>query len=135
MAAKVGAIKAGGLDLGELYTLFKIATGQQSVTFNSIGVELKGWECIKFEVCADPILNTAPVAEDDTQGVDEDGTISGSVFATDADGDVLTYKANGTVPAGLTFNTDGSYTFDATHPAYQSPGGRGSVPLTCYLHR
>ena len=52
---KVGAVKAGGLDLAELVTFFKVATGQQYVKFESIGVELKAWEIIKFEVVADPV--------------------------------------------------------------------------------
>ena len=32
----------------ELISLSKIALGLQSVKFESIGVELKGWECIKY---------------------------------------------------------------------------------------
>ena len=52
--AKVGAVKADGLDLSELISLFKIATGQQFVKFELIGVELKSFEIIKFNVVADP---------------------------------------------------------------------------------
>ncbi len=60
MKAKLGSMFNGGLDLNELVTLFKIATGQQAVKFESIGAELKGWECIKFDVVKDPVINLPP---------------------------------------------------------------------------
>lgn len=65
-------------------------------------------------------VNQAPVAADDVNSVDEDGSISGSVAGNDSDpdGDTLTYSIAGPVD-GLTFNADGSYTFDASHAAYQ----------------
>ena len=45
----------------------------------------------------------------------EDASVSGNVGATDADdGAVLTYALTGAAPAGLTFHSDGSYTFDAS---------------------
>ena len=120
--AKVGALKAGGIDFGEIATLFKIATGQQSVTFNSLGVELKGWECIKFDVCKDPIINKAPVALADNFSAKEDGLpLEGSVATNDSDvnGDTLTYALNSPAPAGLTFNPNGSFVFNTTGAAYQ----------------
>ena len=61
--------------------------------------------------------NDAPVVSAAVDAVDEDATITGSVSGTDADaGETvgLTYAVVGTPPAGLTFNTDGSYTFDAS---------------------
>ena len=61
--------------------------------------------------------NDAPVVSAAVDTVDEDATITGSVSGTDADaGETvgLTYAVVGTPPAGLTFNTDGSYTFDAS---------------------
>ena len=45
---------------------------------------------------------------------------SGTVAVTDPDGDTLTYALTGAAPAGLTFNNDGSYSFDPTDPAYDS---------------
>jgi len=61
--------------------------------------------------------NNAPVAEDAFAAVDEDDTVSGNVVATDADhGETatLTYALAEPAPLGLTFNLDGSYSFDAS---------------------
>ena len=59
-------------------------------------------------------VNDAPVAQDEAVSVFEDAVVEGSVVATDADdGATLTYALVGASPTGLTFNTDGSYTFDA----------------------
>jgi VCBS repeat-containing protein len=64
--------------------------------------------------------NDAPVAEVAANAGAEDGTVSGSVHATDVDnGAVLTYAVEGQAPAGFTLNTDGSYTLDAADAAYQ----------------
>ncbi|SMR98974.1 VCBS domain-containing protein [Vibrio mangrovi] len=60
--------------------------------------------------------NDAPVAQAATGAVPEDATISGSITATDVDlpeDAALTFSTESTV-AGLTLNTDGSYTFDAS---------------------
>jgi VCBS repeat-containing protein len=62
-------------------------------------------------------INDIPVAVAATQSVDENLTISGSVSAIDADaGETagLTYSLTGTIPEGLAFNSDGTYTFDAS---------------------
>ena len=46
-----------------MVSLYKIATGQQFVEFNSIGVELKGWET-SVDVVSDPIkLESKPPVE------------------------------------------------------------------------
>ncbi|PSW03953.1 hypothetical protein C9I89_16290, partial [Photobacterium lipolyticum] len=68
------------------------------------------------------IVNEAPVAQAKIDNAREGGEIvSGKVTATDADGDTLTYKlVDQAIPAGLTFNEDGSYTFDPTHDVYNS---------------
>ncbi len=66
--------------------------------------------------------NDAPVAVVDVAAVNEDASISGSVATNDSDvdtGAVLTY-ALGAPVAGLTFNADGSYTFNAADVAYQA---------------
>jgi VCBS repeat-containing protein len=67
--------------------------------------------------------NDAPVAVADTASATEDGAIiSGSVADNDSDvddGAVLAYSLDGPAPAGLTFDSDGSYTFDPSDPAYQ----------------
>jgi VCBS repeat-containing protein len=64
--------------------------------------------------------NDAPVAQVAPNSGAEDGTISGSVHATDVDdGAVLSYAVDGPAPAGFTLNADGSYTLDAGNAAYQ----------------
>ena len=66
--------------------------------------------------------NDAPVAVADSNAGNEDTTISGTVATNDSDvddGAVLTYATTGPVPAGLTFNSNGSYSFDASNAAYQ----------------
>ncbi|RYD68314.1 MAG: tandem-95 repeat protein, partial [Sphingomonadales bacterium] len=65
--------------------------------------------------------NDGPVAVADTNAVAEDATITGSVAANDSDADstTLTYSLNAPV-TGLTFNADGTYSFNASNAAYQS---------------
>ncbi|WP_295641014.1 Ig-like domain-containing protein, partial [uncultured Methylibium sp.] len=76
--------------------------------------------------------NDAPVAQAASFSVAEDATIvSGTVVATGVDANaVLGFALNGAAPAGLTFNGDGSYSFDATNATYQSLGVGQSVVLT-----
>src|SRR5882757_6048814 len=65
--------------------------------------------------------NDDPVAVADTNSGNEDSTITGTVATNDSDvddGATLTYALNAPV-AGLTVNTDGSYSFDASNAAYQ----------------
>lgn len=59
--------------------------------------------------------NQAPVAQDAAAKVDENKLLSDKVpAATDTDGTVASYRLVSDVAAGkLTFNTDGSYSFDA----------------------
>ncbi|WP_228768141.1 Ig-like domain-containing protein, partial [Limnohabitans sp. DM1] len=62
-------------------------------------------------------VNDVPVATAATAAVTEDASVSGSVSATDADTDEtasLTYALTAAAPEGLTFNADGSYSFDAS---------------------
>jgi VCBS repeat-containing protein len=66
-----------------------------------------------------------PVANAAVAAVDEDATISGSVTATDADAGqtaTLIYALTGAAPTGLTFNPDGSYSFDASSYDYLADG-------------
>ncbi len=66
--------------------------------------------------------NEAPVAQAASAAVDEDAPLfSGTVTATDLDANaVLSFSLNAAPPPGLTFNPNGSYTFDASNAAYQS---------------
>ena len=64
--------------------------------------------------------NDAPVAEAASAGVAEDARVTGQLSASDADGGaVLSYALVGDAPAGFTVAADGSWAFDAAHPAYQ----------------
>ncbi|WP_240921769.1 tandem-95 repeat protein [Metapseudomonas otitidis] len=57
-------------------------------------------------------VNDAPLAPNSTASVDEDGTLTSRVPATDVDGDSLTYTLKtGTTQGTLTLNTNGEYTY------------------------
>ena len=66
--------------------------------------------------------NDGPVAQGAGFTVNEDAAlVNGSVLATDTDANaVLSFALNGATPAGLVFNANGSYSFDASNAAYQS---------------
>ncbi|BAY61023.1 putative outer membrane adhesin [Calothrix brevissima NIES-22] len=67
-------------------------------------------------------VNDAPVAVADTARGLPNTIIEGSVATNDSDvddGAILTYSLSAPVD-GLTLNADGSYSFDATRPAYSS---------------
>ncbi len=84
---------------------------------------VKGWE--------NP--NHAPVAEVSQGAVDEGDTYYGAVHATDVDaGDTLTYALKGTAPAGLKFNPNGTYEFNAIGDEFQSlaAGGTKEIKVT-----
>ena len=61
-------------------------------------------------------INDPPVATDDTATTDEDTLLNTNVpLATDVDGTIASYDLLGDVAEGsLTFNADGSYSFDPT---------------------
>ena len=69
-------------------------------------------------------VNDAPVAQAASFTVAEDAAVvNGTVTATDVDtGSTLSFALNGAAPAGLTFNADGSYSFNPANAAYQSLG-------------
>lgn len=95
------------------------AQGQwEHVTFSSAGII----EIPPIEVCGDGIdndkdgqidegCNTAPTAQDDTFTIAEDTTLNASATATDAQGDSLSYMIVGPTPAGIAFNSDGTFTY------------------------
>ncbi len=76
--------------------------------------------------------NDAPVASAASFTVAEDAAlVNGKVFASDVDaGAVLAYALDGPAPAGLVFNPDGSYSFDASAAAYQALGAGQQQVLT-----
>ncbi|CDU06008.1 VCBS repeat protein [Vibrio coralliirubri] len=67
--------------------------------------------------------NDKPVLTAQTQSITEGGTLlSGQMHATDVDTkDTHTFTIDKAVD-GLTFNNDGSYTFDPSHASYQNLG-------------
>ncbi|WP_286162512.1 beta strand repeat-containing protein, partial [Methylobacillus flagellatus] len=80
--------------------------------------------------------NDAPVAVDDSNTATEDAALlMGSVATNDSDRDanaVLSYSAAEAqdAVAGLTFNSDGSYSFDAADTAYQSLAAGETLDVT-----
>jgi VCBS repeat-containing protein len=66
--------------------------------------------------------NDAPVAHAEAIAVAEGaGVLHGSVHADDVDtGATLTYSIGMISPSGFSFHSDGSYSFDPSHAAYQS---------------
>lgn len=90
----------------------------EHVTFSSAGIV----EIPPVEICGDDIdndrdgqvdegCNTAPVAQDDTFTIPEDGSLSASATATDDEGDSLSYVIVGPTPAGIAFNSDGTFSY------------------------
>ncbi|MGV2988222.1 VCBS domain-containing protein, partial [Vibrio sp. E150_011] len=77
--------------------------------------------------------NDAPVLAAQTQSVIEDGSaLQGQMQATDVDynsNPILSYEIANPVD-GLTFNADGSYTFDPTHASYQHLGAGQEQTIT-----
>lgn len=64
--------------------------------------------------------NDAPTLQAQTHSVDEDGTqLSGQMVGGDIDNHAAVIYSIGKPVSGLIFNTDGSYTFDPSHAAYQ----------------
>ncbi|WP_168047003.1 VCBS domain-containing protein, partial [Brevundimonas alba] len=74
--------------------------------------------------------NDGPVAAVATNSVTEDATITGSVSATDADDGVASYELTNEAPAGLTFNPNGSYSFDAASYDYLAAGATETVTVS-----
>ncbi|MCE9680716.1 VCBS domain-containing protein, partial [Shewanella sp. AS1] len=81
-------------------------------------------------------VNDAPVLDPIAQvSAKEDGSVvNGTITSTDIDaGDTATYSIATSV-AGLTFNNDGTWTFDPSNAAYQSlPEGQTqtlTIPVT-----
>ena len=98
------------------------ATGDVVVTYSV--TDQHGARSTATLTIAVELGNTAPVAEAATAAAVEDGAlVTGAVQATDPDpGARLTYSLVNAAPAGLTFNADGSWSFDAANAAWQRLG-------------
>ncbi|WP_122033012.1 VCBS domain-containing protein [Aliivibrio sp. EL58] len=94
-----------GETLKEEYTIHSVDGTQHKVEFTVEGT------------------NDKPVLSAQSQSVTEGGTLlSGQMHATDVDTkDTHTFTIDKAVD-GLTFNNDGSYTFDPSHASYQNLG-------------
>jgi len=57
-------------------------------------------------------VDDAPVAKDASFTTAEDTSLTGAVVATDIDSPSLTYALVGNAPAGLVFNTDGTFSYN-----------------------
>ena len=78
-------------------------------------------------------VNDAPVATFTTaQSATEDGAaVTGQLTSTDVDtGATATYALVGDAIAGLTLNSNGSWSFDPTNAAYQSLAAGATQPIT-----
>ncbi|SEF94539.1 VCBS domain-containing protein [Vibrio hangzhouensis] len=98
-----GAIQSLGQGAG-LTDTFTVSSADGAT--HQIHVEIEG-------------TNDLPVMSGQSQSVKEDGAIlKGQMHATDVDHDLLTYSIAHPVE-GLTFNSDGSYSFNPSHASYQ----------------
>ena len=95
-----------------------LAAGETAVDTFTYAIRLSNgtlsWATVTVTITG---TNDAPVAVADSASVDEDSSISGNVGGNDTDADtgaVLTYALVGAAPTGLTFGTDGSWSFDAS---------------------
>jgi VCBS repeat-containing protein len=74
-------------------------------------------------------VNDAPViVSGDSNAVNEDAAVTGTIFAADDDGDSLTYTLTESAPTGLTLNSDGTYSFDAS--SYDSLAASETLDVT-----
>ncbi|WP_322978515.1 retention module-containing protein [Pseudomonas sp. C11] len=75
--------------------------------------------------------NDTPIAEASVAEVSEDDSIKGTLPGSDADaGATLSYGLDSPAPAGFNLKDDGSWTFDASHEAYQSLAEGQTLTLT-----
>lgn len=59
-----------------------------------------------------PGQDLGPIAFDGSTSTDQNTVLNGAVSAVDLTGDSITYALDGAVPAGLTFHSDGTFSFD-----------------------
>ncbi|HEY1026992.1 MAG TPA: retention module-containing protein, partial [Pseudomonas sp.] len=91
--------------------------GQDTLTINTTDGKLSDSDSVTLNITP---VNDAPVATPTTEATTEDAPVlGGQLAASDVDGDVLTYSAQGTLPGGFTLNGNGSWTLDPSHAAYQ----------------
>lgn len=124
VAFSLGAVVGGTATISNGVVTFTPTAnfnGAASVVVNATDGTVTASQTVAITVTA---VNDAPVAAAATAAATEGGVpaVTGAVVATDVDGDVLTYSpATGQAAvAGLTFNSNGTYSFDPTNAAYNS---------------
>jgi gliding motility-associated-like protein len=100
------------LDSNGNYTYFPDADYNGSDTFTIIVSDGHGGTAVATVIIIIILNNDAPVASNDTKTTSEDIPVSGTITATDVDGDALTYS-KGSDPAHgtVTVDSNGNYTY------------------------
>lgn len=119
-----------GTDMLSSIARVAVVANNSAETFNNVGAGTAELDPESFAAALEEEVanaqignvtgtNSAPVAQDGVDTAIEGGAIvSGQVTATDAEGNELTFSLVAPVD-GLTFNEDGTYSFDPSHEAYE----------------
>jgi VCBS repeat-containing protein len=90
-------------------------------SFQYIVTDAAGASSIATATVTVRAVNDAPVAADAAANATEGGAvIAGAVTASDVDGPSVSFSLNNPAPAGLSFNPNGTFTFNPADPAYDS---------------
>ena len=88
-------------------------------SFQYIVTDAAGATSIATATVTVTAVDDAPVAANSaTSATEGAAVVSGSVSATDIDSASISFALDAAAPAGLTFNNNGSFSFDPTSPAY-----------------
>uniref|UniRef100_UPI0037511169 DUF4214 domain-containing protein n=1 Tax=Undibacterium sp. TaxID=1914977 RepID=UPI0037511169 len=102
-----------------------------SYNFTVVVTDKLGVSSEKAVVATVTNVNEAPVAQAAAAGAAEgSAVINGTVTATDVDSTALTYSLNSAAPAGLTFNADGTYSFNPANSAFDALAAGATQVLT-----
>ena len=113
------ALTNAGLDLPKLQGIADLFTGTNlSELISQAQAETQN-----------PGQDLGPVAFDGSASTDQNTVLNGTVSAVDLAGHSITYAIDGTTPAGLTFNPDGTFKF-APGSAYKYLGVGESTSLS-----
>ena len=99
----------------------RVTPATEFVTTNTAAVAALNSDRLLDEIInLPPVVTAEVIGSDAVQVFEDDSIVTGIIDATDPNGDPLTFTLLDADPAGLIFNTDGSYSFDPSHEAYQS---------------
>ncbi len=111
------------------------ADGIDTVSADVESLQFSGLTVANTEAAIRAAKNTAPVAQAFSGTTNEDSAFNGSVSASDADGDAVSFTLVNdagediAAPAGLTFNSDGTFVFTPSLEFQVLDGGE-SQPFT-----